>query len=70
MLVLSGFKAYMEKLANGVEGFAFNFGDATAIEEIVNDQSSNGKWYSLAGQRVEKATRGLYIMNGRKVVVR
>ena len=67
---LGGFKAYMEKPSNDVKGFAFNFGDADAIEEIVNGQSSNGKWYNLAGQRVEKATRGLYIVGGKKVVVK
>ena len=68
---LGGFKAYMDKeTAGDVKGFAFNFGDADAIEEIVNGKSSNGKWYNLAGQRVEKATRGLYIVNGKKVVIK
>ena len=51
---------------------AFFFGDIEtgieAIDEAVNGKSSNGKWYNLAGQRVTNAQKGLYIVNGKKVV--
>ena len=40
------------------------------IEEIVNGKLSNGKCYDLQGRRVEKPTKGLYILNGKKVVIK
>lgn len=42
--------------------------DATAIKAI--EAEKNGEVYNLAGQRVVKAQKGLYIMNGKKVVVK
>ena len=33
-------------------------------------EGQNGAIYNLAGQRVEKAVRGLYIMNGKKFIVK
>jgi len=56
----------------GADVKAFFFGDIEtgieAIDEAVNGKSSNGKWYNLAGQRVTNAQKGLYIVNGKKVV--
>ena len=44
---------------------------ATGIEEITPATTTvDGKVYNLAGQRVNKATKGLYIINGKKVVVK
>ena len=64
-------KAYIQvdKSAT-VKGFIAlpGFEDETAINEIVNGQSFNGKWYNLAGQRVNKAHKGIFIVNGKKVV--
>lgn len=53
-----------------VKGFIAlpGFEDETAVNEIVNGQSINGKWYNLAGQRVNKAQKGIFIVNGKKVV--
>ena len=62
-------KAYIEYAgAAGVKGFFF--GDADGIEnlQMVNDEWSNGKWYDLSGRRVEKPTKGIYIINGKKVL--
>ena len=53
----------------GVKGFAINFDTETGIEAIA-DETSTLPVYNLAGQRVEKATRGLYIVGGKKVVVK
>ena len=52
------------------EFLGFDFGGETAISEIANGQSSNGQWYNLAGQRVQKPTRGIYIQNGKKVIIK
>lgn len=44
-------------------------GDATGISDIkTTDDSANGIYYDLQGRRVEKPTKGIYIVNGKKVV--
>ncbi len=45
-------------------------GDATAIDTIEADGLNNAVIYNLNGQRVEKAEKGLYIINGKKVVIK
>lgn len=52
---------------------AFNFvigEDATGIKAIEKAQQSNGECYNLAGQRVAQPTKGLYIVNGKKVIIK
>ena len=63
--------------SSGVHSFVLNFGDGeTAIEEIVNGKSSNGKsldsWYSIDGRKLNQKPqqRGVYINNGRKVTIK
>ena len=41
----------------------------TGIQNV-KVSASNGAIYNLAGQRVEKATKGIYIQNGKKFVVK
>ena len=43
--------------------------DATAIK-AVEGEIQNGEFYNVAGQRVAQPTKGLYIVNGKKVVVK
>ena len=66
------FRAYMPASVGGAaKAFTFNFdGDATAINEIVNSKLVNGKCYNLAGQRVSNPSRGIYVIGGRKVIVK
>jgi len=64
------FKVYMH-MEGGAEGraFSFRFSDIeTAIDAIEGDNSSNAVIYDLAGRRVQKAAKGLYIVNGKKVM--
>ena len=35
-----------------------------------NTQRQDGKWYTLSGIAVDKPTKGLYIHNGKKVVIK
>lgn len=66
-------KAYLEVTAPGVKGFTFNFdGVATGVNAIAKGQeaTANGQIFNLAGQRVSKAQKGLYIVNGKKVLVK
>ena len=47
--------------------YTFNFGGTTAVE-VVNAEKANEVIYDLNGQRVENPTKGIYIVNGKKVV--
>ena len=57
-----------------VQGFRLNFGDdATGIDyQIVNSKSSNSKWFDLSGRQLDgvPTAPGLYIVNGRKVIIK
>ena len=44
-------------------------GDVTGIDTI-QKQTVNGEFYNLNGQRVAQPTKGLYIVNGKKVVIK
>ena len=61
-------KAYLE-LASDVKAFYFLFpgDDPTGIANI-EKAIENGAIYNLAGQRVNKAQKGIFIMNGKKVL--
>jgi len=48
----------------------FSFDDTTGIDAIENAQLTNGSVYNLNGQRVAQPTKGLYIVNGKKVIVK
>ena len=42
----------------------------TAIEAVKTATAENGVFYNLAGQRVAQPTKGLYIVNGKKYIVK
>ena len=55
----------------GTRGLTIDIGDGTtSISKIVEDLDS-GEWYDLQGRRIEKPQRkGLYIRDGKKVVIK
>ena len=65
-------KAYLEVPAAGaIKGFALRWVDNPTDVQTLRSDSSNDTFYNLAGQRVSKpAQRGIYIMDGKKVVVK
>ena len=66
---LAAKKAYLSTTVDAsVRGFLGFTDDSDAINEIVNGKSVNGTYYDLSGRRVSKATKGIYIVNGKKVV--
>ena len=47
----------------------FNIWDeSNSIEAVAQEQHFDGQVYNLAGQRVAQPTKGLYIVNGKKVI--
>lgn len=46
------------------------FKNATGINSIAADKMKNATIYNMKGQRVDKAQKGLYIINGKKVVIK
>ena len=46
--------------------------DATGIANVAKsqEQTANSQYFNLAGQRVAQPTQGLYIVNGKKVIVK
>ena len=57
-----------ESSANGIS-FAVE-GEETAIQGVTTTATTDDAWYTLQGVRVAQPTRGLYIHNGKKVVVK
>ena len=51
-------------------GLWFGEGDVTAIEAVKTQNVAKGEYFNLAGQRVAQPTKGLYIVNGRKAIVK
>ena len=48
------------------------FGEVTGIGVIDNGQRTSGDWYDLNGRKLEgrPTKKGVYINNGRKVVIK
>ena len=64
-------KAYLTYSGVTAPSF-FGFGETTSIESIAKSQqpTANGPYYDLQGRRVAQPTKGLYIVNGKKVVIK
>lgn len=67
-------KAYLlasDVPASAPEYLGFDFGGVTGIESVETPKNvMNGEFYNLAGQRVANPTKGLYIVNGKKVILK
>ena len=64
-------KVYVEAPSSSAReylDFVFD-NEATAIETVKTNKV-DGQYYNLAGQRVANPTKGLYIVNGNKVIIK
>ncbi len=62
-------KAYLPKPAEASARFiSFDFGTETAIENIEGAEVENAVVYDLSGRRVQKAQKGVFIVNGKVVI--
>ena len=67
---IKAFRAYIDAKETGSEVKMFIDGLETSISEIMGEKAENGAIYNLAGQRVQKAQKGIYVINGKKVLVK
>ena len=71
---MKGFRAYfqLKNVPAGTRAFALNIdGEATSIISTTDNTDNTDSVYDLQGRKVDNAaTKGVYIQNGRKVVVK
>ena len=60
---ITSFRAYLTDPLSAPEFLPFE-GNTTGIESV----GSKGEFFNLAGQRVAQPAKGLYIVNGKKVI--
>lgn len=65
----TAYLAIPQTVANGANALFFDFGGETGINEIQTEQA-NKAIFDLSGRRVKKATKGFYIVGGKKVLVK
>lgn len=63
-------RAYLAGESSGVKGYAIEWDDATGLNDLSDLMDSNDLIYNLAGQRVNKAQKGIYIVNGKKIAIK
>ncbi len=68
-------KAYMELPSGAPAKLSLSFGDddeTTDIENVTSDEETkdNDVYYNLNGQRVSNPQKGVYIHNGKKVIIK
>ena len=61
------FKAYIPSGSVSAAKLAINFGDETGIATLSHEKTDN-VYYDLQGRRVMNPTKGLFIVNGKKVI--
>lgn len=64
-------KAYLQIPTGSVGAHeSFWFADEATSVNAVKQEKTDGEVYNLAGQRVAQPTKGLYIVNGKKVIIK
>lgn len=67
---INGFRSWLELSPESpAMSFRFKFGTTTDIESLVTLQNAKAI-YDLSGRRVENMDKGIYIVNGKKIVVK
>lgn len=70
---LAAGKAYLDLFGASAPVLNINFGDGntTSVSDVRSKmEEGRGEFYNLNGQRVAQPTKGLYIVNGKKVIIK
>ena len=63
-------KVYVEPSSAAREFIGFNFDEVTGINEVKNEKETVNGIFDLQGRKVITPSKGLYIVNGKKVVIK
>ena len=63
-------KAYLRVASGGESRDFYGIDEETTSIELKNSKIEELKYYDLNGRRVEKPKKGLYIVNGKKVIIK
>ena len=66
--IINGGKGFLK--VSGSSSNAFTFGDADGINTIEGNANPRMEFYNLQGMQVAHPTKGLYIVNGKKVIIK
>ncbi len=70
-LSIAANKCWLEVVNSNARAISILFGEATGISTAVTTVPADGDWYDLNGRKVTAPTRkGVYIHNGKKVVIK
>ena len=68
---LAAHKAYLSTSSPATARDFLGFEDnTTGVEKVESAKQNIGEYYNIAGQRVAQPTKGLYIVNGKKVIIK
>ena len=73
---MKAFRAYFDfddvlsEVAGAGARISMNFDEMTGISDNNREAITNNRYYDLQGRRVEKPSKGLYIRNGKKEIVK
>ena len=69
---VAAYRAYLTAGSSAPEFLNIDFdGNLTGVDEKVTvKKNADGQYYNLNGQRVQNPTKGLYIVNGKKVIIK
>ena len=68
---INPFRAYLTATTSNARMITIDFGnETTGITTICQETINNNCYYDLSGRSVERPTSGLYILNGRKILVK
>lgn len=67
---MKGFRAYFELPTGANARMIIDGEDVTAISSIITDAENGNAIYNLNGQRVNASTKGVYIINGKKMIIK
>ena len=65
-------KAYLNAQKTvAANSLSFDFGETTSVVSVAKSQTTNNaEYFDLQGRRIAQPTKGLYIVNGKKVIVK
>jgi hypothetical protein len=72
---MKGFRAYFQLKGEAAQAssISLNLGDGetTGIDDVRSQMSDvRGEYYNMNGQRVNQPAKGVYVVNGKKVIIK